>query len=555
MLFISLDTILNVVKQKDILSAFPSNHTPREQQAAVLKKIEKFLRGNKKYLILCAPTGSGKSYISRTVANLTDSCSKDFKHLVDSYSIYQMDQSGEFSNQEEIDKQQPFGSMVLTISKNLQNQYKEFFNDSDILKGKSNYQCTIDETKDVEIAPCVVVGKIKDDCWKKCICPYYEARNRVVTSNFGILNYSMFLALPDELKRKELLICDEAAELEDELVKRFGFDISYERLAQLGIHTQKLATDVPNRVIEWLTNLLVVIEEQIKILTEKRNKKELSDAQQNKLRGLNNVVHSVKTVTGHWNDCKYVIEKSATAVNFSPLKVDKLSSHIFDHGEKVILMSATIIDPVNFAKSLGIEEYEYVEMPSSFDPKKAPIYVHTKYKLNHANLEQNLPHVCNIAKELVDKYKNDKGIIHTHSFKITEYVKAKFDDYGDRMLYRQSGKTNEDIVKEHVESDKPTVLVSPSLTHGVDLKDELARFQIVLKLPYLPLGSKRVETLFKLDPEWYENKMLSSLVQACGRGIRTEEDHCDTYILDGAIKFVLMKCKDKLPQYFIQRFQ
>ena len=555
MLFISSDSILNVVKQKDILSAFPSNHTPREQQVAVLKKIEKFLRGNKKFLILCAPTGSGKSYISRTVANLTDACSKDFKDFVDAYSIYQMDQSGDFSNQEEIDKQKPFGSMVLTISKNLQNQYKEFFDDSDILKGKSNYQCTIDETKDVEIAPCVVVGKIKEDCWKKCICPYYEARNRVVTSSFGILNYSMFLALPAQLKRKELLICDEAAELEDELVKRFGFDISYDRLAQLGVHTQKLATDVPNRVIEWLTNLLSSIEEQIKALTEKRNKRELTETQQNKLRGLNNILHSVKTVTGHWNDCKYVIEKSATGVVLSPLKVDKLSSHIFDHGQKIILMSATIIDPVNFAKSLGITDYEYIESPSSFDPKKAPIYVHTKYKLNHANLEQNLPHVCKITEELVDKYKNDKGIIHTHSFKITEYVKAKFDTHGDRMLYRTQGKTNEDIVKEHTESDKPTVLVSPSLTHGVDLKDELARFQIVLKLPYLPLGSKRIETLFKLDPDWYENKMLSCLVQACGRGIRTEEDHCDTYILDGTIKFVLMKCKHKLPQHFIQRFQ
>ena len=543
------------MKQKDILSAFPSNHTPREQQVAVLKKIEKFLRGDKKFLILCAPTGSGKSYISRTVANLTDACSKDFKNFVDAYSIYQMDQSGDFSNQEEIDKQKPFGSMVLTISKNLQNQYKEFFDDSDILKGKSNYQCTIDETKDVEIAPCVVVGKLKEDCWKNCICPYYEARNRVVTSSFGILNYSMFLALPAQLKRKELLICDEAAELEDELVKRFGFDISYDRLAQLGVHTQKLATDVPNRVIEWLTNLLSSIEEQIKALTEKRNKRELTETQQNKLRGLNNILHSVKTVTGHWNDCKYVIEKSATGVVLSPLKVDKLSSHIFDHGQKIILMSATIIDPVNFAKSLGITDYEYIESPSSFDPKKAPIYVHTKYKLNHANLEQNLPHVCKITEELVDKYKNDKGIIHTHSFKITEYVKAKFDTHGDRMLYRTQGKTNEDIVKEHTESDKPTVLVSPSLTHGVDLKDELARFQIVLKLPYLPLGSKRIETLFKLDPDWYENKMLSCLVQACGRGIRTEEDHCDTYILDGTIKFVLMKCKHKLPQHFIQRFQ
>ena len=63
-----------------------------------------------------------------------------------------------------------FGSNPSNLDrvKNLQNQYKDFFSDSDVLKGKSNYQCAIDETRDVEIAPCVVVSRLKDDCWKKC---------------------------------------------------------------------------------------------------------------------------------------------------------------------------------------------------------------------------------------------------------------------------------------------------------------------------------------------------------------------------------------------------
>ena len=36
-----------------------------------------------------------------------------------------------------------------------------------------------------------------------------------------------------------------------------------------------------------------------------------------------------------------------------PLKIDKLANHLFKHADKVILMSATIIDPNNFSKSLG----------------------------------------------------------------------------------------------------------------------------------------------------------------------------------------------------------
>ena len=33
--------------------------------------------------------------------------------------------------------------------------------------------------------------------------------------------------------------------------------------------------------------------------------------------------------------------------------MDNLAKHIFDNGDKILLMSATIIDPENFAKLIG----------------------------------------------------------------------------------------------------------------------------------------------------------------------------------------------------------
>jgi Rad3-related DNA helicase len=98
------------------------------------------------------------------------------------------------------------------------------------------------------------------------------------------------------------------------------------------------------------------------------------------------------------------------------------------------------------------------------------------------------------------------------------------------------------------------VLVSPSLTYGIDLKDSLARFQIIVKLPYMPLQDKRIKKLFDIDPEWYENKMLNTLVQSCGRATRGANDYSVTYILDGLITKVVTRCKHKLPQHFIDRF-
>ena len=98
------------------------------------------------------------------------------------------------------------------------------------------------------------------------------------------------------------------------------------------------------------------------------------------------------------------------------------------------------------------------------------------------------------------------------------------------------------------------MLVSPSLGLGIDLKDDLARFQIVIKAPYLPLGDNRIKKLFELDKQWYSNKMLSNVVQQCGRGIRSKQDHCKTYILDAGVYEAIIRNKNKLPKYFIERF-
>jgi Rad3-related DNA helicase len=110
------------------------------------------------------------------------------------------------------------------------------------------------------------------------------------------------------------------------------------------------------------------------------------------------------------------------------------------------------------------------------------------------------------------------------------------------------------LLSEHSESEKPTVIVSPSLTYGVDLKDDLGRFCIVVKLPYLPLSDKRIKRIFEQDKVWYTNSMLNGLVQMCGRCTRSENDFSNTYILDGNIEQIILMNRNKLPKYFLERF-
>ena len=124
---------------------------------------------------------------------------------------------------------------------------------------------------------------------------------------------------------------------------------------------------------------------------------------------------------------------------------------------------------------------------------------------------------------------------------------------GRRFLYREEGTTNEAIVKEHELRTDPTVLVSPSLTMGLDLKGDLGKWQIIVKLPYPSLANKRVGMLFEKDKEWYKMKMFISLIQAAGRCTRTREDESVTYILDGLSGKVIIENSKILPKHFIDR--
>ena len=187
--------------------------------------------------------------------------------------------------------------------------------------------------------------------------------------------------------------------------------------------------------------------------------------------------------------------KDREGITFMPLKVNNLAKRLFDYADQVILMSATIIDPDNFCKSLGITDYEYVEAESSFDAKKAPIICNPKYKLNYHLMEKNLPKVIRLVADICQHHGNDKGIIHTHNNTITSKLSTML--YGDRFLYREPGIKNEDILDQHMLSSDPTVLVSPSMSYGVDLKGDLAKFQIIIKAPFLPTKDVRIEKLYE----------------------------------------------------------
>lgn len=546
----------------DLIQNFPDKWTPNTAQQFILNELANVLDDERKFIIICAPTGSGKSMIAKTLCNTSSYPTKEFQRDCMSGAMYD-------PNRTSLDTHyQRSGCAVLTCTKSLQDQYVTEFTDGKALKGMVNYPCAVNEDHTYQDGICKFVSGQKKVCMKEGQCAYINQRALTDCNRSQFFNYSVFMQRSPKVKFKDFIVCDEASELETILVGEYTVAIAIEPfmdLVQVAIPPTPLKKSPRGEYLTWIDECKEICEQEVAILennwseAQKGNKKKKKIPYQelNRHRKLSEYALKLKTLSETWWDTEYLIENEDDVLVFKPYNVDKLADRfLFSYGHKVVLMSATIIDHANFAKTLGIKpnDYHYIEAPSMFDPAKAPIRKVGDFGITYANKRETLPVVSAIAQKLCEAHSGEKGIIHSHSMEILEYVRRAMG--GDkRFLYREDDRTNEDLIKQHKLSIKDTVLVSPSMTHGVDLKGDLGKFQLIMKAPFSPMGDNRIKRKMKEDPQWYTNMMLSTLVQACGRCNRTASDESVTYILDATAWNTIMRNLKRLPEYFRKRLE
>lgn len=93
-------------------------------------------------------------------------------------------------------------------------------------------------------------------------------------------------------------------------------------------------------------------------------------------------------------------------------------------------------------------------------------------------------------------------------------------------------------------------MLVPSLISGVDLYEDLSRFQIIMKIPYPNLTSLKVKKRKLDNNDWYSWFTIANLIQSYGRSIRSNTDQAETYILDESLSNILKYNGKFLPEYF-----
>ena len=516
----------------------------REQQEYILSKLPK---SKKRFLVIEAAPGTGKSAIAKTLANYYAS------------------------------------SYILTATKQLQDQYKTEFNDICIMKGSSNYKCSQDNYVYCNMAICNTNHDIKFDCIKNSLCPYYNAKARAEMSKNLVTSYSYFFTfmkdtdIKGSFAKRDLLVIDECHLLEQQLTSWASINLTFKELDNkynfmpivqddfsmfISLSAKHLESGYTSSNQQYIQDIFICANKRIEQLSSELK---LHDVNSDEYKSTIKTISSLKNLSRKMNvfiksvnKNQFIIEPigEGAGLTIQPLKVETLFTEYMNPWatKKVIFMSATILNVKLFCEELGIsrEDVDIIRVGSAFDPKKSPIYYVPAGKMNYKSLSSTMPNIIKYVDKIIDKHYMDKGIIHTGNYQIATDIKSN-SKYADRLLLRSGYETNEDLIKRHCNSPEPTILLSPSLSTGTDLRDDLSRFQVVVKMPFASLADKRVKIKSDLNPEWYACEMLRTLIQSCGRSTRSEDDYSSTYILDSSLYYWLRKYHNLIPSQFKDR--
>lgn len=513
--------LLKIMPQSTFENAFPFE-SMRGVQQGIFTKIEEYLKHNPDItdIIVDAPTGVGKSGIA--IACLLQS----------------------------------FNGYLVTANKALQNQYVHEFGWLSDLRGKANYKCRVHESHTCKSAPCQNSKEGRKECKEEYGgCDYGITKKRVLKmSNFSIMNMHTMIAyavyVPDGLSNREILVIDEAHSLPEVISSSVGLSLPLKKLIPYGIKEIPVF-HTPSAYSSWLFGVLEVLEDE--------EDQELDeDGEQ--------LVHKIKVIIAQLDSgniaLDFEIDKQnndmVTTLKLYPIKVEQYYEEIKKIAPLRIHLSATILGYKTYCSMLGIaeENVAILRAGSPFPKEIRPMYLsHSVGTINMSSLTHVMPKVITNIESLMDHYQDYRGIIHGVTYNICNNIyNGLSPKHRARILFPRMASEQAHCLQKHRES-KNTLLLSPSMTEGVDLKGDLSRLQILVKTPYPYLGDPILQKRKEVYSGYYEMLTATTIMQAYGRSVRNVDDWCHTFVLDDSFKWFINSNKGIFPQWFLDAIQ
>lgn len=460
--------------------------TPREIQAQALQ----ILQDNwNRYdvFVLKAPTAFGKTSIARTLIN---SC----------YSV-----------------------SVITPTNLLVEQFRQEFPDTPTLSRLDSYYC--DEWQ----RPCPVTrNKLLGFC-KGCKCSADLARAKFKKGP-GIYNYHTYLA---HKLHRDVLVVDEAHNL---------LPVIREQLSSLiWQHDYHYPSNAytPEQIAQWIDTLPA---------SKKKHKK--IQILKDSIRGENPLY--IPQRSKEWFNGKGTKRgepEERDCIKLLPVSLSDAPPFFWPSAvKKVVLMSATISYKDVQALNMGRRRVCYIDCKSPIPPGSRPIVFDNLVSVNRNNMTEAGAKLAQYIQELADFHKEEKGVIHA-TYQMASILSQHLSDSRFIFHTRDNKRSQYNLFRDS-DPRSGRILVACGMYEGIDLPEDLGRWQVVSKVPWTSLGSPAVKHMAAKDPEWYIWETCKTVIQACGRICRTPEDFGVTYIPDMTFQRMLDEGNHMIPQWF-----
>jgi Rad3-related DNA helicase len=527
----------------------PNTPPLRPAQAEALEEVRRAFAEGYETVIIQAPTGTGKTLLGRYIA--------------DGYP----------------------STLVGVPTRALQDQYSEELlktNHVAILKGKANYECTQFEDRTAENAPCQNSGsKQARICQTNGCCPYIEAKQEAIEQNIAVLSFGGLLCWahfsPETFGSRELRIIDEAHKIEDIIRDHFSTEISEHDLRQMFGKNGKKLPPMPHtggreELLNYLRDCAAVAFTRLQEILEIYEEDTFAALYERSLmepdlRRNFDPVMKFKTAVDELFK-RFTTDEGAYTVSLEN-KADKkgilhptivikpihLEALVKEYvlGPRNVFMSATLVGVHSWAKSLGITNYKFIDIPSSFPAKNRRAFFTPIGSLSKANIQSTMADGIKMVRKIAERPEliNEKGLIHTPSYAFTKML-ADAMMHDPRYIFSTEKWNAARCLEDHVRSSEPTILVGPSFTEGIDLKNDLCRFIIIWKCSYGNPTDPLVRLKVSEDKTWDVRRFLSAFVQQMGRGVRSKEDWAVSYIFDENLRKEVRKHQELLPKYVLE---
>lgn len=532
--------------EQAVEDVWPAPSFRPHQKEAIVDTIEALYVKDKDVVKLSAPTGAGKSLIIYATARV-------LSHVVRGDSFVTT----------------PLNALIDQIDAD------ELIERVTTLKGKDNYSCVHPRDRGERVGDAICQRdsnfscQFKDQSHTNGGCPYYGRKMVAKQTHIAVTNLSYLMAnsmIPPEadarFEPRDLLAVDEVQNVEDFALQFVGFTVSpnyipvdFDDLAEMPTEDDDM-----DETVEWIRNeLLHAVVDKYNMLTGMD--RELTTKQNNerdKLRDvkhrLNNFLHDYKEGK-HWTKT-HDYEYGNAKIKFEPVFVGRfLGKFLWSQCDKIILSSATV-PKGTFLSDIGLSErdVERVEVPSTFPKERRPVFTDEMVgKMTSAERDETIPQMAEKIAEIADAHKGERGFIHCHSYDIMERLYERLPPDVQFRSVMQDQDRREESLEEWLQSDKQ-VFFSVKMDEGISLDGDKCRWQVIAKCAYPFMGDERVSYRINElnDWTWYSNQAVISIQQAVGRGMRSQEDRCVTYILDSSFESLLNRNEQLFEDWFLE---